>query len=548
MNETATTDSRFPLPLRMVPLFALVCVTLSYFAFSQVLGTFFLSDDFGLIGRVASGSFFATWGETHGGFLRPLTVATFWLDYAVWGLNPDGFHLTNLTLHGLNAFLVGVLAWGLFERFVPNPTKRWLMSYAAAILFLVLPCHSEPVAWISGRTDLIATFFGLISILAFLWFLKRETFRYLIVSCLSFGLALLAKESVLSLPAILILVAIVQRPGEWRTRSLAGSIGLYALVLAGYLLARYITLGTPLGGYGAHGHLAIDFPGIADRLTRHVLRVAAPPLGIDLGPALQTHWRTVLFGYTVLGGVLVAAAFSRWRLRSLARAMLFFAACFLVALIPVFTLTVSTVNTQGDRFLYFPSVFAAIGVTLFLVQVFKRRYVGVAAIVTYTIVCFGFLSSNIYDVWRQAGLLSEEIAREVTATAETAHAPVIVVNVPADLRGAYVFQNGLPEAVGLLSNTDTASRVHALSAHSIQSIGEAVDVQWSQSERTFEVRFTNPRSRFIRVLDTEMVVDTTTHSTGYVIAYKGIESGSIVLGYGKDALTRLRGEGSISRE
>ena len=528
-SETPKREGPFSWTVRQSLVAALLFVALSHLVFAPVLDAFFLSDDFGLIGRVASGSLGATWGETHGGFLRPLTVAAFWLDYSLWGLNPLGFHVTNTTLHGLNAYLVAVVTWLLRERFVPDRSARRRMSLASGFLFLLLPCHSEAVAWISGRTDLLAAFFGLISVAAFLHFQNRPATRYLVVSGISFSLALLAKESVLSLPAILVLAAIAQSPGNWRSRRLAAAMGMYALVLVAYLLARLLALGTPLGGYGTHGHLAMDLPGLADRLTRYVVRAITPPLGFDMGPAAQTHWRGVLLAYTLAAAGIGAAALARWRIRSFAHGVLLLAACFLVSLIPVFTLVVSTINTQGERFLYFPSAFAAMGMAFILVQAPGLRYAGLRAAAIYAVVCAYFLvSQNL--VWREAGTLSERLARGVTATAESTTQPVIVVNVPADLRGAYVYQNGLPDAVELLRTGESAP-VRVLSAHSIQSVDETMDVEWNPAAGTCSVRLSDPRSRFIRLLGQDDVLALTTDDSGYAMELQGISGTTVMLRY-----------------
>ncbi|MCG8460342.1 MAG: hypothetical protein MI919_29015, partial [Holophagales bacterium] len=70
-------------------------------AFAPTLGGFFLSDDLVLLERVAEGGLFATWGENHGGFLRPVVALAFAWDHQLWGLDPRGFRLTNLILHAL---------------------------------------------------------------------------------------------------------------------------------------------------------------------------------------------------------------------------------------------------------------------------------------------------------------------------------------------------------------------------------------------------------------------------------------------------------------
>ena len=92
----------------------------------------FLSDDFTLIGSVAREGLFASWG----GFLRPVTVFTYGVDWALWHLWPTGFHLTNLLFHFANAALIYRIA------------KRFLGESAAGTtapgVGLDLPGTAEP--------------------------------------------------------------------------------------------------------------------------------------------------------------------------------------------------------------------------------------------------------------------------------------------------------------------------------------------------------------------------------------------------------------------
>jgi len=83
---------------------------------------------------------------------RPVVTLSYFIDYSIWGLNPFGFHLTNLLLHTLNS----VLIFFLFTYFLNNRT----VSFVAALLFVCHPILSETVNAISYREDLLtATFF-----------------------------------------------------------------------------------------------------------------------------------------------------------------------------------------------------------------------------------------------------------------------------------------------------------------------------------------------------------------------------------------------------
>lgn len=137
-----------------------------FIAYANILNSFFLSDDFVLIALLSKLGPFGLWfNQQHGKslFFRPLLGIISFLDYKIWGLNPFGYHLTNFGFHLANSFLVGSIAF-LFSLNLRLDLKlKRFIPYFAGFIFLLLPSHSEAVSWISARTDVIATFFALLS-------------------------------------------------------------------------------------------------------------------------------------------------------------------------------------------------------------------------------------------------------------------------------------------------------------------------------------------------------------------------------------------------
>ena len=109
---------------------------------------------------------------------HPLTWMSHALDYAVWGLNPIGHHLTSIVLHALNTFLVVVLGIRLLKASRerarengPSPflTERSVLIAAGTmgLLFGIHPLHVESVAWVSERKDLLCALFFLLGIIMY---------------------------------------------------------------------------------------------------------------------------------------------------------------------------------------------------------------------------------------------------------------------------------------------------------------------------------------------------------------------------------------------
>src|SRR5688572_4188200 len=129
----------------------------------------------------------------------PLVYTTFRLEYALWGLNPAGYHWVNIILHAANALLVWRLLLALR---VPG---AWL----AAALFALHPVHVESVAWITERKNVLMGLFFLLSLLAWVRFVERETKglgKYYRLALLFYALALFSKTTACTLPAALLLI------------------------------------------------------------------------------------------------------------------------------------------------------------------------------------------------------------------------------------------------------------------------------------------------------------------------------------------------------
>lgn len=133
------------------------------------------------------------------GIHYPLTMLSFMLDREFQGMEPGGFHRTNVLLHAAT-----VIALFLILR--QTTGSLWRSAFVAA-LFAIHPLRVESVAWITERKDVLSGLFSVLAIGAYLGYARRpfSTLRYALVGLL-FALALLAKPSVAPLPALLLLL------------------------------------------------------------------------------------------------------------------------------------------------------------------------------------------------------------------------------------------------------------------------------------------------------------------------------------------------------
>ena len=129
---------------------------------------------------------------------HPLTWLSHMLDCEIYGLNPMGHHWTNLQLHIANTLL-------LFFILQQMTGALWRSAFVAA-LFALHPLHVESVAWIAERKDVLSTFFGMLTIWAYISYVKkRNILRYLLVFIL-LSMGLMAKPMLVTFPFVLLLL------------------------------------------------------------------------------------------------------------------------------------------------------------------------------------------------------------------------------------------------------------------------------------------------------------------------------------------------------
>lgn len=129
---------------------------------------------------------------------HPVTWHSHMWDCELFGLNPLGHHLMSLAIHLSN----GILVFLVFRRFTGNG----LGSATFAGVFLLHPLSVESVAWISERKNVLCTLFWLLSILAYLRYVKKPCWSRYLLLCLFFVLGLLTKPMVVTLPFVLLLL------------------------------------------------------------------------------------------------------------------------------------------------------------------------------------------------------------------------------------------------------------------------------------------------------------------------------------------------------
>ena len=277
----------------------------------------------------------------------PATWISFMADLSFFGPGPAGFHRTNVILHALNAVLLFLVlrAW----------TGALWRSALAAALFAVHPLNVEPVAWVTGRKDVLFMFFGLGSLWFWARWVKRPTMAALAAAFVLAALSMMAKPMGVVLPVAMFLMTRWPAPdGRVAPRRLA--ISLLPFVLAAIAVALVARQTAISGEFGAPAPVPLlERLGRAAVFAVTYLRRLLWPTGLCIHYPVDTlfwGWPAMAGAVGLLGGLTVGAWWARYRAGWFMTGW----AWFLLGLLPVLDLVQGGQQLLSDRYAYLPNV------------------------------------------------------------------------------------------------------------------------------------------------------------------------------------------------
>lgn len=288
-------------------------------AYSGSLRFFFSQDDFVFLARAAQISspgdlVRALLAPDH--FYRPIPrVILFFVQWRLFGLNAAGFHLVSLGLHTLNVLLLFLVVRQLLS--------STLLAGLCGLFFATHPMPSLAVYWASGVQDLSMMALTLASLVLYLRSLDSHRVLWRSLSLAAYALALLAKETAVTFPVLLIAVEWVrnaQNGHRPKPRQLVLPALGYAAVVGAYLLVRWhqaappsttegpyalspapVTILSNLLTYGSDALYVRDWLGTAPARVAAVCAAVVVLLILVVWRSRGTRWAAVLgVGWFVL--------------------------------------------------------------------------------------------------------------------------------------------------------------------------------------------------------------------------------------------------------
>lgn len=447
--------SKTGMPNRLVLIGTGIMSVIVFLYLSNFSQLYFLNDDNFYI--PASKNLHFLYGTSY----RPVSDLFLLIDNTLWGTHALGYHITSLLLHIIVSLLVFVLARQIVLKY--DKEDHWIKAYLSALLFFFYPFHSEAVFWIIGRGGILGALFGTVSLI---FFLKRDKSQwYLLFSIIFFLCGAFAYETSWIVPLIVLLIYWVEKKQFPAQKGKRKSIFIFWFIFLFYILIRTFIIGE-LGGspYGGRAVIKFDLNLLVVNYNILIARSFLPPM----------QSITALF---ILYGVLIAglvAGLVRLAIKKrCSLAILFCAACFLVSFLPILSLGVDSHDSESERFLYFPSVFAVV----FLVELIWKN---VDSSFIRTIFFGALLSAEIFYLadaarsYQVAGKIARASIESVSSLKKNTN--LYCIDLPTQYRGGFIYRIGFKEAVTWLSKTKIQSVV-IISQREIEKPGVNYGVQ-----------------------------------------------------------------------
>lgn len=368
---------------------------LTFLIYGQSLWGSFVFDDRGIIehqellgsiDNVFQVASFPYW-NVEAGLYRPTTLLSYSFNILIFGPDAWGFHLVNLLIY--LGICIGIYL--LLKRVFKD---EWL-AYLASLLFLVLPIHTEVVANITGRSELLALLFSLLTLLEFTRS-KPSPWRAGLWAILAIG----AKETAIAVVPLTLLLLVIREGGVSFEILKKYFIELSGLVIGAllYFFLRFFVLGTE------------HFLGVETSIIENPLLFAEPLHRI--GTALSILWMyvsktfwptnlcsdysfnqipvitTFLNAQVLLGFLVLLASFASviyfWKSRPF---ISFASAVFFFGFIVVSNIPFPIGTVAGERLFFFPSLGLAMLMGLVLSKI-KWRWVPVLLVLAYGVISF----------------------------------------------------------------------------------------------------------------------------------------------------------------
>jgi hypothetical protein len=451
-RKLQTVPHRMDLGRRGSALLPVVFIAMAAILYGNTIALGMFSDDFVLAQKALAGEWLP-----QESLVRPIPLGV-WKVLLATTQSPAALHLLNITLHGLNAALVVIVAAQIGVARVP--------AIAAGLFFLAFPGSVEAVVWPAAVHDLI------VAACALTFLVLAGQPLTAIRMCAAAGVlivGLLSKESALAIPFIGLVVFLDARsprrtPGFW--------ILLVGVAMcAGYLALRMTLVAIPDSYAQAPSRYMI----------KEVLARPVATLSLPWTTAVFNAWPMIPFLWVMTCLMVVAKYAMSASKPATPQVIVRLLVAVIIAVLPLYSILFITPDLENGRYLYLSTAFwviALVGMASVSGRLTRTSIIAYAAVLAVSVAGVQVHLA----AWREAARVRERVLLAAEKLFETTPCPSVSLGgAPDNVRGAFVFRNGLSEAVAARTNATPAPAPAGTDCHFL----------WNGTE--FE-RSTNPSS------------------------------------------------------
>ncbi len=315
---------------------------------------------------------------------RPLQIVTYLIDRALWGKGVFGYHLTSAFLHILVSLLIYWLITILF--------KDNTLAALTACLFTVHPVHVEAVSYISGRADILAALFMLLSLILYIKGSDTKNPWPYLASVLSYAAAILSRENSLIFP-ILILLYHYSFKIRFPWKKLVPYVGVITL----YAIARIWVLNTSMSAIPSTTCLE-RIPGFLIAMCNYMRLLVAPAnLHMEYGNTVMHFSDPKAF----IGLVIIIALITLAIMKRKGDTIIFFSiGWFFATIMP--SSNIYPINAyMAEHWLYLPSIGFFLIIAKYIRHIDKKGLTVIAVSISAALIVFySYLTIRQNDYWR----------------------------------------------------------------------------------------------------------------------------------------------------
>lgn len=369
----------------------------------------------------------------------------------IFGLNAPFFHIINYLMLALSGLFIFKNIKQLLTYLSVDIKDVNLIAAYSSLFFALSPYNTEVINWFTAQTYLFCTLIFLISLFYYIKFKLQSKPIYLVNSLFLLLLSFLSKEiSVFSLFIFITLEIFVFK--ETLTNKLK-TTSLYIFMAVIYFVLRFFFLYNIIGGYGSSIHLNFSL----NLLLHNIISYNAKFLLLYryLFPFIResiTNNNFIIISVLIL--IFIFILYYVFKVRKITfqspiiKIIIFSYIFFIISLAPVINLETSFLKSiQSDRYGFFPSIFISVffvaGIVVLFRSTFKHIF-PISILLLYSVLNY---STNL--TWKMANKVNESFANSIVNEINKGNSKLLIINVPDNFDGVYLFRNALKECISL---------------------------------------------------------------------------------------------------